>query len=404
VFLARLGALANPSVAPPAQAGLPFELLLQGQGLLAFLLVFGPSIIFCYAVFESVALPFRRMERARFFLDLLADGLKSGQSPERLFAGLARNEDKSVPKTFNELAAHLRAGLRLQEALNRTPDLLPARVAAVLKVGDELGDLSKVLPVCQRMIRDGQSQVRSALNYLLAFLAACLTPGVCVIFLVFVEPRMRFVFLQMAGPSGMDLYPGWLARSSAVIAIGQIALVALVVCAFGARASGGTGSNSMKTRFNSLVSRLSLVLPWRRKRLERDFAGLLAALLDADIPEQRAIRLAARATGNTVFIRRADLAEQDLGNGRPLVQAMRRVDGTLELEWRLKNASAGPGGFRAALGGWLECLDAAAFQKEQAFSQLATTGWVLLNGVMVGLVAAAVFVPICKILDFGLLW
>src|SRR2546430_12158878 len=69
---------------------------------------------------------------------------------------------------------------------------------------------------------------------------------------------------------------------------------------------------------------LACRLPWRRTQMQRDFASMLGVLLDADVPEERAVALAAAPTANTIFKPRATRALTDLGAGRKLPQAMRR--------------------------------------------------------------------------------
>jgi hypothetical protein len=70
----------------------------------------------------------------------------------------------------------------------------------------------------------------------------------------------------------------------------------------------------------------------------------------------------------------------------------------------LTNAIHGQGGFRVALAGWHEALDAKAFQQEQAASQIVTTLLVILNGAFVGLVAVGLFQAITSIVWKVSLW
>jgi hypothetical protein len=58
---------------------------------------------------------------------------------------------------------------------------------------------------------------------------------------------------------------------------------------------------------------------------------------------------------------------------------------------RFGNAAQSRNGFTAALRGWLEALDARAFQEEQSASQFLTGGLVLLQGLMIGLLAFGFF-------------
>jgi hypothetical protein len=134
-----------------------------------------------------------------------------------------------------------------------------------------------------------------------------------------------------------------------------------------------------------------LRVPWRRKRLQRDFSAMLALLLDAGVPEEKALSLAAFSTANGVFIRRAEKAAEQLRQGVKLTDAVQLLDDTGEFRWRLLNGAHGTRGFFFALDGWRASLDARAFQLEQAAAQTLSTSLVLLNAATIALVAAAVY-------------
>jgi type II secretory pathway component PulF len=148
----------------------------------------------------------------------------------------------------------------------------------------------------------------------------------------------------------------------------------------------------------------SLRLPWRRKRLQRDFSSMLAMLLDAGLPEARAVQLAAASTANRILERRADDVSAALAEGVPLTEAVQRFDSSGELRWRLANAAHSRQGFLDALAGWIEALDAKAFQQEQTAAQLLTSGLVLFNGTLVGLFAVGVFMILTTMIREGALW
>ena len=132
-------------------------------------------------------------------------------------------------------------------------------------------------------------------------------------------------------------------------------------------------------------------MPWKRKKLLRTFSAMLAVLLDGGVPEAEAVRLAGECTANEICRRRARRVIAALENGAKLNDAVRVFDDTGELHWRLANASHSRGGFLTALRGWHEALDAKAFQQEETATHAVTSGLVILNGVVVGLVAVGSF-------------
>jgi type II secretory pathway component PulF len=145
-------------------------------------------------------------------------------------------------------------------------------------------------------------------------------------------------------------------------------------------------------------------LPWRHKRMQRDFSAMLAILLDAGVPESEAVTLAAQSTGNHVFVTRSQRVIGQLQRGVRLTEAIRAIDDSGELQWRLTNAVHGHDGFLRSLQGWHDTLDAKAYQQEQAASQVLSTVLVILNGVLVSIVALAIFQPIIAVIQREALW
>jgi type II secretory pathway component PulF len=156
--------------------------------------------------------------------------------------------------------------------------------------------------------------------------------------------------------------------------------------------------------FPGAADRLLYLLPWRRKRLQRDFSAMLAVLLDSAVPESEAVRLAGESTANAVMIRRSAKAADLLQKGARLSEAVLRLDDSPEFRWRLANALSRAGGFLNALSGWHEALDAKAFQLEQTAAQVSTTLLVLVNGLIVGCIMLGIFIVLISLINHMTLW
>jgi type IV pilus assembly protein PilC len=293
--------------------------------------------------------------------------------------------------------------MSLKEALQRTPRLLPPQILAMLAVGAEVGDVRRVLPACRQSLRDALSQTRGALNYLAVLILIILpiTPLLTVILSIFVLPKFEQISRDMG--AGMPLFSQAVFGLRDVFVWAQIAIMLgfqfIILCYIaGPRMKSWLGMPAF------IVDRALWSLPWRRKRIQRDFATMLALLLDAGVPEQRALLLAAESSNNSLFIRRARNAAERMSTGTKLTDAVGVLDGSGELHWRLANAAQGQGGFLAALRGWFEALDAKAFQQEQAAAQSLTTALVLWNGLMIGAFVVGMFSVLTNIIDEASLW
>jgi type II secretory pathway component PulF len=156
--------------------------------------------------------------------------------------------------------------------------------------------------------------------------------------------------------------------------------------------------------FVSIPDALVYRLPWKRKRLQRDFTTILAVLLDAGMTETDAVSLAAESTANHSMIRRGNKMRAVLSGGTKLPDALRVMDDGRELQWRLRNVLGRRGNFVRALAGWHESLDSRAFQLEQTAAQVTTTGMVLFNGFVVAVFIIAMFLALIQIINEAVLW
>jgi len=351
-----------------------------------------------------LSLPLRRQERARFFLDLLETALQQGQPVEPTLADIANSRDRSMGVRFHLMAAYLERGLRLGQALQKVPRLLPPQVSAMLRTGEHLGDLRKVLPTCRHLLQDAQSSVRGAANYLVV-VALVLSPLAIFIFnvlAIYVFPRFSEMTMDMGEARSpvfefVRTHIGWLMSAQAGL-LGLLLLAALLYVG-GPRVAGWF-------RFASVpvVDWVAWRVPWKRKRMQRNFSAMLALLLDAEVPEPEAVKLAAACAANEIFRRRAARVTEALQRGLKLTEAVQVLDDRGEFRWRLTNATHARGGFFRALAGWHEALDAKAFQEEQAAAHVVTSALVVANGLLVALVAVAVFGALASIIQEGVLW
>jgi type II secretory pathway component PulF len=362
----------------------------------------GPFVVL-YGLYWLLSLPLRRRERARLFLDLLEMGMNDGHSAEHAIVRAAQSNDPTLGARFHLLAAHLEGGLRLHEALLKVPRFLPPTVVAMLAAGAELGDLRRVLPACRQTFNDALSQTRGALNYLaiLTFVVLPAVPVVTIILSVFVLPKFELVAQDMS--LTVPSYSQWVFNLRNSFIWVQIAVMlcfqVLMLCYIaGPRLRRWFGGLSF------LIDRVQWSLPWRRQRMQRDFATMLALLLDTGVSEKRAVLLAADATNNSRFIGRAKLAAEQISVGTKLIEAVRTLDDSGEFHWRLTNAVHETGGFGKALHGWFQSLDAKAFQQEQAAAQTLTTALVLWNGLVIGLFVVGMFNVLTNIIEEAALW
>ena len=301
---------------------------------------------------------------------------------------------------FYLLAAHLENGARLGEALEKVPSFLPPQVNAMLRAGEKLGDLKKVLPACREVLRIAPDTLRTTTHYMVAILMIFAPIAILMITLLstFVIPK----FKDVAAGMGIAVWPFTkfiFALNDAHVLVGFEALLFLGLALAALVYIGGPGmTRRFQFRSVPVVDWITWHVPWKQKKLLRAFSAMLAVLLDGGVPEAEAVRLAGESTANQICQGQARCVIAALQSGAKLEDAIRTFDGTGEFHWRLTNALHSHGGFLEALHGWHEALDAKAFQQEEAATHTITSGLVVLNGVVVGLIATAMFGMLVMIL------
>jgi type II secretory pathway component PulF len=357
-----------------------------------------PGGVFSVLIHYLLSLPMRRRDRALFFLDLMETVLQRGQPLEQAILAAAENRDRAIGVRFYLVAAHIEGGARLGEALEKVPRFLPPQITAILRAGEKLGDLKKVLPACREVLRVAPDTVRSTMHYMMAILLL-FAPVACwliCLLSVMVIPK----FKEVAAGISVPLWPltqfvfdntFWLVAFEVVVFLALSSVAAIYI--------GGPGLvRWFQFRSVPIVDWITWRVPWKQKKLQRTFSAMLAVLLDGGVPEAEAVRLAGDSTANEICRRRAGRVIAALEKGIRLDDAVRVFDDSGEFHWRFTNATHAHGGFLNALRGWHESLDARAFQQEEATAHAVASGLVIMNGVLVGLIATATFGVLIAIL------
>ena len=325
--------------------------------------------------------------------------LRLGEPVEQALISISQSREQSLGVRFHLFVAWLENGLRLPEALAKVPRLLPPQIVAMLRAGERIGDLRKILAACRQLLADAVSETRSALNYLvvITFVISPATMFVFSLLAIMVFPKLN----EVAYGLGMDHSGGihWLIQHRPCLSARKL---------FFRLGCGSLPSSTLSAPHAHAwlpgYDQLSWRLPWCRKRMQRDFSIMLATLLDAGMPEPEAVTLAADCTANRCFQNRAAIAVNNLGQGRSLAEAVQVMDDHGEFRWRLTNAAHSRSGFLTALAGWHDALNAKAFQQQQAAAHTISTALLLFNGAFVAAIVITVFAFLISIINAGCLW
>lgn len=354
-------------------------------------------------VYFLSTLPARRREKARLFLDLLHTGLEEGRSLEHTVTSLARTRDRTLGVRFYLVAAYLEEGESLFRALQKVPAFLPPGVTGVLAAGAQSGKLMEAMQAARRSIAHPISRTTHAIHY--AFVLVLTVLPFCALFLPWWSIKIFPVMMEILRSMEVTLHPltlfaaaysRWLAVIYAVLMLAVGGIFIAYLCGPGlCRPDPGL--------FRRLADRFHYALPWWRKRLLRDFSLQLALLLEAGLPESVAVETAGRGTPSYRFQGFCDQVRAKLAAGVALPAALGELEQT-QLTWRFQSAAGSGRRFVDALRHWHEALEAEAARSEDVAAHLLSSGMVVFNGVMVGLMVSAVFVALSSMVNEAALW
>ncbi len=366
-----------------AEVGFGFEVVPVVYYLLSVVLVSAGLVGICWR-------PIQRRERVRFFLYLLAQAEESGQSIEQIIISLSKGGEQPLGPQFDRVARHIEWGLmNLPEALAREPGCLPAQVMAIYKVGHETGGVTMILPVAQENHRENGESVFSGLIYHIIVLSiAVMIVG---ILMTYVIPKFKAIFADMLEPG--EVLPEFtmlVLKISDTIKNNAAALFIPLLLLLGVW---------FYCKKKGWLDAFWLLMPWRRKRLQRDYSRVLALLLDSGVPEEKAIELAAQSTSNRTIKKRARKVIASLQSGMGLTEAIKLMDDSREFQWRLTNALQTDGKFVDSLSGWHQSLSARADRQHRSFASLIEATVILLLGLIIGSIMIGMFLPLIKLMD-----
>jgi hypothetical protein len=347
-------------------------------------------LVVAWAVYYWITGPVRRRERALLFLDLIGYGLGRGQSPERTVFELSARKETCFGVQFHLVALECSRGRRLSEALASVPEFLSPRIGKIIALGEELGDVAKVLPVCRESVRvTGHQRDGTVATLGLASWTSLLLAGLMALVAVVVLPKLRDLFYYGPGfaADGARPEPTFVGFDAVPILVLTAAVLSVVMLLIANDRFTGLG------RFIPLprLLELKMLLPWVRLRMKRDFAAMLALLLDAGVPEESAVLRAAEATDSRVIAGMGRRMANDIRNGSGLPNAVMKRGLDRSFAWTLTNCLRAGRDFFVSLRSANNAMSLRAERLEQQAATGTVILFTLMNGTIVALCAIWLF-------------
>jgi type II secretory pathway component PulF len=332
--------------------------------------------------------------------DEIAAMARAGLPLDQGLAALARDMGRGQLRTVTtQLAADLRAGQSLPEALQRQGSRVPPFYASLVEAGVRSGRVAEVLATLTEYAR-AMAGLRTTI------VDAILYPAVVLLFAAailaaligYLVPQYGEVYHQfgMTLPALTEAVLVICRHADACVLAPLLVLLGALLLVWAALAGTERGRSFWTQAVYSLPIIGSLI---RAARLAA-FAELLAILVDYELPLPRAFHLAGAASSDPFLAAGARRAEQDLKEGLPLSPSLREHLHLPELiAWM-----TAVGERRGELGRALHQV--AELYRRQVERRAALLRTVLppflivaTAGVVVGLFVIALILPLVKLLE-----
>jgi type II secretion system protein F len=268
---------------------------------------------------------FRRIRRrdVAFLSRQLADLLESGLTLMRAL-DVVREESESprLREMLADLAAQVRDGKSLSEAMASYPKVLSPFYVSMVRSGEVGGGLEGVLARLADFA-EKEDELRGKVRAAMAYPALILSVGVgtVAVLLIMVIPKLVSLFEEVG--QVLPLPTRILVEVSRGLAtywwlLGSIAVSGVFLVRRWGRSPDGRAS------LDQIILRLPVLGPLLRKVEIARFARSLATLLTNGVPILRAIQVVAQATGNALLRGELQHIGEQLKRGTTLSQGMRR--------------------------------------------------------------------------------
>lgn len=327
------------------------------------------------------------------FTRRLADLASAGLPLDRVLQVVAeQSESETLKRISEEALGDVRGGLPVSQALAKHPKYFDNVFTQTLRAGETSGQFGEValrLADYQEKEVTRRGQIVSALVY--PGVLATTALGVIIFLITFVLPRLSGVFNDMG--SDLPLSTKMLMEGSVFVTHNGIAiLLALTVLLVALRAWFATASGA-EARDRFLLSAPAIGPVIYKATISR-FARVLGTLVYGGVPILEALEIAGLSAGNRVFLRSAEVVEEEVRAGRPIADAMRDGGAFPPVLTHMVAVGEETGDLPKMLGRVSDSLDFEVDTGMRRLVSLVEPVIVLTMGIVVGFVVLSVILPI----------
>jgi type II secretory pathway component PulF len=327
------------------------------------------------------------------FTRRLADLASAGLPLDRVLQVVAdQSESLSLKEIVRETLQDVRSGIPVSQALAKHPKYFNDVFTQTLRAGEASGQFGEVagrLADFQEKVVTRRSQIISSLVYPCVLMTAAIF--VIIFLLTFVVPRMSDIFNDL----GNDLpvttkillaTTGFITRNWILILI-SIASAVLILRAWLATPGGAEARDRV-------LLEAPIIGPVVTKATISRFARVLGTLVFGGVSILEALQIAGLSAGNRVFLKSAQLVEEEVRAGRPIAEAMHEAGAFPPVLTHMVAIGEETGDLPKMLGRVSDSLDFEVDTGMRRLVSLIEPIIVLCMGAFVGFVVLSVLLPI----------
>lgn len=309
-----------------------------------------------------------------------------------------QTSNNNFKKTINELSKEIEGGTSLSEAFSHFPAMFPPIFVSVTRVGEKSGRLEEVLDrLATQLEKDNEllSKISGAMIYPIFVLSALVI--VVIVIMIYIIPQLKGLFddanialplitrLLLGVSSFMQRYIGWLIFMT-IFVVGLIKYLA-------------HQSPELRYRFERLRMKIPVFGKLYKQMLMARFTHTLATLLNAGLPMQESIKTTAKVLNSPTYNLALNQVGREIESGQALSKSILKNDNFPTMIGHMIAIGEKSGEIDKILETVAGFFDKEVEALTRNLSALLEPMLMILMGVGVGLVVAAVIIPIYNLVN-----
>ncbi len=330
---------------------------------------------------------------SRQLATLIESGIPLSQSLDTLIKGQSK---ESLKKLIAIIQHDIKTGLTLSEALREHPSYFNELVCSLIDTGEKSGTLDILLHKVasyREKIESIKKKTKSALAYPLMVVTTAFIVTTCL--LIFVVPKFASLFESFGAEIPMTTQ--WLMHLSAFIySYWYLDLGGLVVlgCTF---IYAQQRFPAFAYHMALLFLKIPLIGPVIEKTAIARFCRTLAITFAASLPLVKALKSAAAATNNRIYIQTAAKIQNEITTGQQLSTAMQNTQRFPNMVIQMIAIGEESGALEKMLHKIADFYENEVDNFIESFSDLLEPVIMLILGILVGGLVIALYLPIFKL-------